>query len=1060
MMNRDDKGKNHDNLERQELSLDEIEDVNGGGIKEIVAATTLAAMAMTGNTVSAFNMASALAEGSAHVEAAPAQEAYGGEYAGVMSSAIQFEAEPMEAQPEEVSVDLGDLEQAEAAGDGEAVEETREEASDEAASALTFKVGNRRVLKLNELARSLGIDAAVEAVGVVNDDDAVMFSVHNDEDGDLAIEFLQSFDVLEIGLVTADDFPVVTLTDAAISAEAPAEEESAPVEVAEAEESAEAVEEAETEADIAIGEETEAVEETEAMEETEAPDEDGEQAEDDGIELIQAIDSSALAAVIGEIMDAQAYGGLVELLDAVNARLFGAVNEDALRGGLLEALTARMGGELSEAELLDAIDASFVRTQEDPEIMNSVSDEERAELLARIINQAVAEKRSEGVYTALDNTMHMIAFNQAALADPETGDVAVENNAIVELTYAALDQNFDLTRDQMLGAIGAAASRAEESGEMTALYSDSSLAAMSSENKKEEEFIKYGKKGAKTLFDSTMDSLAVAFPEFKPFASLLKGLGGIIFDLGNSTPNPNAEVLARINELDSKIDECVENLKNHDYNVVQLADIGDKYHSVADKAETIRVRIGNYERDTSLTAREKRESIANLYDNSEFLSLESAMNGAYRCFTSESNDIFENQNIFDAAYRRACEEVMFSGEAIDLTVPYLTRQLKTYVSAYAIMAEVYDAYEEVYGASKLMESQEKMCLCLSGCDLNGKKVCKSVIELYQDFFTRDRFVFVDKSNTTRVALNRSILIDFVFGTNCVVDASHYGSWVKTPDYMHNVPLTEKQVDNIASYCADKNIMIFDLLFNRVGFLPNGTPMVDNSAKIAELRTQIAEFKRKMTETQQQTMDAQTKLAEYEAQLEQVEQELNAYKAQYPEGPNDSISMSIDMDLIMLAEHIKDCQKKINYMNDLIANLKAYIRIHQDELSEYEDKIESSSEVLDRYMFEVADSKIRVLESDIMKLLNEPTARVNSIVQEGMSWTATENLYLCSGTQDISRHRPGGGKAWIDYQAVNATKVGASRETITIDKCDINAYGVMNGHNYRSNHSVLFFQPRG
>ena len=54
----------------RELSLEEMEDVNGGGIREIVAGVTLAAMTMTGG---AFGMAGALAEDSgAYVETVPA----------------------------------------------------------------------------------------------------------------------------------------------------------------------------------------------------------------------------------------------------------------------------------------------------------------------------------------------------------------------------------------------------------------------------------------------------------------------------------------------------------------------------------------------------------------------------------------------------------------------------------------------------------------------------------------------------------------------------------------------------------------------------------------------------------------------------------------------------------------------------------------------------------------------------------------------------------------------------------------------------------------------------
>ena len=49
----------------------------------------------------------------------------------------------------------------------------------------------------------------------------------------------------------------------------------------------------------------------------------------------------------------------------------------------------------------------------------------------------------------------------------------------------------------------------------------------------------------------------------------------------------------------------------------------------------------------------------------------SAMNGATDCFYSASNDIFHNTNIFDAAYNTALPTVMFSGEALDVCVPYL-----------------------------------------------------------------------------------------------------------------------------------------------------------------------------------------------------------------------------------------------------------------------------------------------------------------------------------------------------------------------------------------------------
>ena len=64
----------------RELNPEELEDVTGGGIREIVAATTLAAMAMTGNTVSAFGLANALAEDTAvHIKEALRRGLHAGE---------------------------------------------------------------------------------------------------------------------------------------------------------------------------------------------------------------------------------------------------------------------------------------------------------------------------------------------------------------------------------------------------------------------------------------------------------------------------------------------------------------------------------------------------------------------------------------------------------------------------------------------------------------------------------------------------------------------------------------------------------------------------------------------------------------------------------------------------------------------------------------------------------------------------------------------------------------------------------------------------------------------
>ena len=104
---------NENDVAINELSLEEMEDVNGGGIKEIVAATTLAAMAMTGNTVSAFGLANAMAEeNTAHIEAAPVEDgevyAQAFEENAVMAEDIEVTAELAEAVVEEEEFSLGE----------------------------------------------------------------------------------------------------------------------------------------------------------------------------------------------------------------------------------------------------------------------------------------------------------------------------------------------------------------------------------------------------------------------------------------------------------------------------------------------------------------------------------------------------------------------------------------------------------------------------------------------------------------------------------------------------------------------------------------------------------------------------------------------------------------------------------------------------------------------------------------------------------------------------------------------------------------------------------------
>ena len=68
---------------------------------------------------------------------------------------------------------------------------------------------------------------------------------------------------------------------------------------------------------------------------------------------------------------------------------------------------------------------------------------------------------------------------------------------------------------------------------------------------------------------------------------------------------------------------------------------------------------------------------------------------------------------------------------------------------------------------------------------------------------------------------------------------------------------------------------------------------------------------------------------------------------------------------------------------------------------------------------------------------------------------TEKVLLVAGAQEISKNRPGGGKAWLTYKAVNAAKVGAQSSEVTFSKNRIEARGNMYPDE-SSNNTLLFF----
>ena len=561
--------KNIDLENMQELNPEELEDVTGGGIREIVAATTLAAMTMTGNTVSAFGLANAMAEDAAHVEAAPEQTAFGAEFVGEMEEEIV------------------------AANVDEIVEEAE-----------------------------------------------------------------------------------MNLT------------------------------------------------------------EDGE-TEQDEVETVEEVAEADLGELTGEA-DAPA-----------------------------------------------------------------IEDEDKRQLMADLIGMAVEDKRNEGVYAALNATFATLADNAEALANSETGVIETEGNAIIDMTYDALSANFNNSPEQLMGAIGAAAARAEAAGFIQTLGGDAALVSMAAaESGASADMMKY----SKSAIDALVDAIALACPELKPLIPFLKALSGDVFSTGGGI---NAEVLKKLNDIEVEIRKSEESIKRNGY----------KYSTGADKAELISDRIGNIMGNVNLTDAQKLQNVADLTENSEFLALESAMNGATKCFTSNVNDIFERQSIFEAAYARTSESVMFSSEALTMSTPYIIRQFSVYLAAYGVMNQVYNAHEQVYGASSLTATRNKMAERLGGIDMSGDSMGGTVGAQLRAYFARDRYTFVNRG-TANVPLKRGIIATHIN------KGTHYDAHYAIENWVKANPLSQAQVEALCSYAASRGECLFDYLFNDMHFVPVTSATID------------------------------------------------------------------------------------------------------------------------------------------------------------------------------------------------------------------------------------------
>ena len=160
---------------------------------------------------------------------------------------------------------------------------------------------------------------------------------------------------------------------------------------------------------------------------------------------------------------------------------------------------------------------------------------------------------------------------------------------------------------------------------------------------------------------------------------------------------------------------------------------------------------------------------------------------------------------------------MFSREAIDISLPYIMTQYAIYAAAYATMSEVYDAYEEVYGAGKLNKTRELMTERMFGGNLQGELTGKSILELIGDYANRDKFVFVNRSNNTNIKVNPTMM--YVINMGGILPIELHSQAMRTPDYVRKNPLNQDQVKALNEYCNKMGVSLWNFLFCDMQFEP-------------------------------------------------------------------------------------------------------------------------------------------------------------------------------------------------------------------------------------------------
>ena len=337
-----------------------------------------------------------------------------------------------------------------------------------------------------------------------------------------------------------------------------------------------------------------------------------------------------------------------------------------------------------------------------------------------------------------------------------------------------------------------------------------------------------------------------------PFKAVITALFNAIDGTLPAEKNNEPTMLDLQNQLkniENQIRQSEASNKQHTSDTVVINAYGTEFNTLMTKTDALNLKISSIRSNEKLSADEKSKKIAALMDDSYGKDLLNQLITTTRIFLGDTGNEAKARTLHDAVFSEESSKIMFSGEAMDNTAPYLRKRLIDYISAQTTLAEVLNEVEKTYGKGEANVYRQKLMDDLCGSfDKNGKKVKNGVLDKYVDYFTQSRTVFINKNAGTSKELDEKLsTIDnskfsrFVKkwhprydsrgnleGYNAENTFTHEGN-----DLIQSSGLTADEIHALQKYVNAKGITMLDYL-KSVGF--DVSNLKDKTTILSTLRT--------------------------------------------------------------------------------------------------------------------------------------------------------------------------------------------------------------------------------